>query len=105
VFVIVSLIFSFQSGAQTISPTIISDPSQNFLVNTGVEYLEDKNHIFTIGHVSRGDNFNVLEKGIPNFATTASAYWLRIRLRNETDRSKLLLKVSAPTLDSISFTK
>lgn len=103
VFVIVSLIFSFQSGAQTISPTIISDPSQNFLVNTGVEYLEDKNHTFTIGHVSRGDNFNVLEKGIPNFATTASAYWLRIRLRNETDRSKLLLKVSAPTLDSISF--
>ncbi len=102
-FVTISMLCSLVAGAQKVPVIVVADPSKNYLVNTGVEYIEDKNHNLTYAQVSQAQNFQILEKGIPNFAVTKSAYWLKICLRNETDRSRLMLRVSAPTVDSISY--
>ena len=102
-FVIVSLLFSLVTSAQKVPVIVVSDPTKNYLVNTGVEYLEDVGHNMTYEQVAQTRDFQILEKGIPNFAVTKSAFWLKICLRNETDRSKLMLRVSAPTVDSISY--
>ncbi len=41
--------------------------------------------------------------GIPNENITSSAFWLRVRIKNETDLPKLVLKLSNPTIDSIAY--
>ncbi|GAA4467943.1 7TM diverse intracellular signaling domain-containing protein [Nemorincola caseinilytica] len=93
---------SVVAGAQNVPPITISDPDKNYLVTTGVEYIEDKTHSLTYKDVVNA-HYEVWPKGIPNFATTSSAYWLRIRLRNESSTGKLMLRLSAPTTDSVFF--
>lgn len=98
----VCYLLSFVAGAQQVPAITISDLNKNYLVTTGVEYIEDKTHSLTYADVVAATNYQVT-KGIPNFATTSSVYWIRIRLRNETSVSKLMVRLSAPTTDSVFF--
>lgn len=93
---------SFLSRAQGVPAISITDPTKNYLVTTGVEYLEDPSHSLKFTDVVNAQ-YKVWPEGIPNFEITQSAYWVRLKLRNETERNKLMLRISMPTLDSISF--
>jgi len=94
---------SLFSVAQNVAPVLITNPEKNYILTSGLEYVEDKTHSLTIDDVLRTSDFQIWAQGIPNFATTKSAYWLKIRLRNETSNTKLLLRLSAPTLDSVWY--
>lgn len=100
--VIFSLFYTASRG-QGAPAVTISDVSKNYLITTGVEYIEDPAHTYTFTDVANRREFTVWPEGIPNFEITRSAYWMRVRLKNETGRNKLMFRISSATIDSISF--
>jgi len=86
------------------APTIFINQTEDVVkVTTGIDYLEDTGHAYTIEGVIASQQFKLWPKGIPNFAITRYVYWLRIHVQNTTSNKRLLLKVSSPTLDSLTY--
>jgi hypothetical protein len=102
-FIILFSLFHTVCNAQGVPAVAISDVSKNYLITTGVEYIEDPTHTLSFADVAGKTEFKVWPEGIPNFEITKSAYWLRIKLKNETGRNKFMLRISSATVDSIAF--
>lgn len=89
--------------AQQDAVVAVTNAAQRVQIISGVGYLEDKRHDLTIDDVSKSDSFKIQDKGTINLAITPSAYWLKLQVKNETDQPALVLKLSNPGLDSVTF--
>jgi signal transduction histidine kinase len=81
----------------------VTDNTSIVHINSGIELLEDVHHNIPPDSVLAGKGFAVLPRGIPNKNITPSAFWFRLKIRNETNLPQLLLKLSNPALDSVAY--
>jgi len=89
--------------SQTVAPVVIKDADASYSITSGIEYIEDPRHELTANSILAATNYKVWKEGIPNFGAVTTLYWVRLKVRNETNDSNLTLKVSDPTLDSLTF--
>ena len=98
------MVFSTSLRADTVK---IAANFERFIVDPLIEVYEDKSGDITIDDlINDGDHgkFQSLTTKSANFGYTDSAYWLRFSLINESSKTKnLLLELSYPLLDSVSF--
>ncbi len=99
----VLIFWAVASFAQTDAGVTIANADTHFQVTSGVGYVEDVNHSLTIDSVSKISSFKLQDPGTINLGITSSAFWLRLQINNETDQKKLLLKLSNPGLDTVTF--
>ncbi|WP_018625981.1 sensor histidine kinase [Niabella aurantiaca] len=83
--------------------TNIDDSEKTYLVTQSqIEYLEDGKGQYTFPEVAQLP-FQSFKGQVPSFFISHSVFWLRIRLRNNTDISRLLIALNHPTLDEVQF--
>lgn len=67
-----------------------------------MEILEDPGGALTLEDV-KDRPFRHVESGAPSFGYTSSAYWVRLRVRNDSAAAEWLLVLSAPRLGDVRF--
>lgn len=72
-------------------------------VTTGLEILQDPGHNLSIDSVANSRDFKLDSERTPNLQVSSSVWWVRLKIRNETDQNRLLLKLSYPELDSLDY--
>ncbi|WP_300598896.1 7TM diverse intracellular signaling domain-containing protein [Niabella sp.] len=83
--------------------TSVDDSKKTYLVtHAQIEYLEDQKGQYSFPAVTRLP-FQSYKGQVPNFFISHSTFWLRIRVRNNTDFPRLLIALSHPTLDEVVF--
>lgn len=90
-------------NAQPASPVTVKSTDDVKQILSGIEVLEDATHSFTIDSVAKSSQFLVLNNVTPNLDVTKSAYWVRLKIRNETQLPQLILKLANSGLDSVTF--
>ncbi|MBD0285903.1 MAG: hypothetical protein ICV79_10840 [Flavisolibacter sp.] len=82
----------------------ISNTKDVFNLAYSAWYLEDKEGKKTIQDVSapEAEPFKKINQPVCNFGMTASAYWVKCTLRNETDE-KIYLELGNPTLTDVQL--
>ncbi|MCD2425661.1 ATP-binding protein [Niabella pedocola] len=89
--------------AQGQQVTSIDDSKKTYLVtHAQIEYLEDQKGQYSFPSVTQMP-FQSYKGQVPNFFISHSVFWLRIRVRNNTDFTRLLISLSHPTLDEVVF--
>ena len=81
----------------------VTPANRQVQINSGVQILEDPHHSFTADSIFSSNKFTPYPDGILNLGITSSVYWLKIKLKNETESPRLMLKLSNPNLDSVGF--
>lgn len=87
------------------SQVIINNNKVVFNLAYKAWYLEDKEgkkNILDIAAPQTNENFIKLNKAVCNFGMTASPYWIKCSLRNETDE-KIYLELGNPTLTDVQL--
>ncbi|MCD6012543.1 MAG: zraS 2 [Flavipsychrobacter sp.] len=100
------LLFAFsvmQANAQPASTVALQSTDEVKQILSGIEVLEDTHRTLTIGDISKSGQFKVLDNVTPNLNVTTSAYWVRLKIRNETQLPQLILKLANSGLDSVTF--
>ncbi|MGJ7033059.1 sensor histidine kinase [Niabella hirudinis] len=93
----------FLIRAQGQQVTSVDDSKKTYLVtHTQIEYLEDQRGEYSFPAVTRLP-FQSYRGQVPNFFISHSVFWLRVRIRNNTDYPRLLVALSHPTLDEVVF--
>ena len=93
-----------RANAQVSTPvTKLSSAVEILRIHSGIEALEDPYHIISPDSAFKSLSFKELPAGVPNKNYTSSAYWFRIRVKNETELSHFILKLANPALDSVDF--
>ncbi|MBO9618923.1 MAG: GHKL domain-containing protein [Niabella sp.] len=84
-------------------PVVISNADQVVSINKNkIQYLEDKNHSFSIEAV-QAMKFQESPSQVPNFFITASAYWVKFIISNRSNATKLLVNLKHPTIDNATL--
>lgn len=81
----------------------INNLSENVLIGNGVYFLEDKAGSKTLDDVLIDTTFAAVKGASPNFGISASTFWLKIVLKNNSNETKFRIQVAQPSLDKISF--
>ena len=102
-FLLFAILFVNTICAQPISPTTVANNHETIIIKSGIECIEDAGHDLSPESVFKSKEFKELARGIPNKDITSSVYWFRVKIRNETDLSHLVLKLSDPAMDSIDY--
>ncbi|SDC37857.1 sensor histidine kinase [Niabella drilacis] len=93
----------FLIRAQGQQLTSVDDSKKTYLAtHAQIEYLEDQKGQYSFPAVTR-QPFRSYKGQVPNFFISHSVFWLRIRVRNNTAFSRLLVALSHPTLDEVVF--
>jgi len=97
-----------QSNAPTPSdPLVLTDGQGNHPLGLHMELLEDPSGKLSIDDVSSpafASRFTPSQVAVPNYGYTNSAYWLRMRLRNEASLVNLwLLEVNFQNLNYVDL--
>ncbi|MCF3111935.1 GHKL domain-containing protein [Niabella sp. CC-SYL272] len=83
--------------------TSIDDSKKTYLVtHAQIEYLEDPKGQYRFPGVT-GRPFQSYKGQVPNFFVSHSVFWLRIRIRNNTELPRLMVALNHPTLDEVVF--
>lgn len=83
--------------------TSIDDSKKTYLVtHAQIEYLEDQKGQYRFPAVAQMP-FQSYKGQVPNFFISHSVFWLRIRVRNNTDLPRLMVALNHPTLDEVVF--
>ena len=84
IFIIAALLVSIKANA--VEPALTSDDALQLNLNPYVELLEDPDGKLTIDQVSSpayASRFKKNHQEVPTFGYTASAYWVRLTIRNQ----------------------
>ncbi len=98
-----TFLFAAKISAQSIPAVVVANAKEVVHINSGIEFLEDTGHAFSPESVFKSTGFRVVPDGIPNEKFTSSAFWFRFKIKNETTAPYLILKLSDPPLDSITY--
>ena len=90
-------------SAQTLKPVTVSNAAEIVTIDSGIGFLEDANHNFSPENVFKSGDFKINTGGTPNMNVTSSAFWFKLKIRNETNLPQLILKLSYPEMDSIDY--
>ena len=85
------------------SQIVYKNSNKNLDVNSEVYYFEDKTNSLTINQVIENNDFDLVQKQIPNFGITSSSIWLKIPIKNTTLIPNLILQIDQPIIDEIEF--
>ena len=83
--------------AQDLPELILDNLETRYPLDLNLEYLEDPEGRLTIQDVTQPEvsaQFTPNSQATPNFGITESAYWLRFRVRNQTDQDSWKLAFS-----------
>ena len=64
---------------------VISNPKQSILIGKSVYILKDESGKMTFNEVVLSKNFIKSEVEVPNLGVSSNTYWLRFRIKNETE--------------------
>jgi len=70
-----------------------------------IEVLEDHNDSFSLEQVITSTEFKIMAQEIPNLGISASAFWLKFEIKNNTNNSNLNLILEQPNLDEVELYK
>ena len=68
-----------------------------------IEILEDYNNSFSLEQVITSREFKITSQKIPNLGISASAFWLKFEIKNNTNHSSLNLILEQPNLDEVEL--
>ncbi|TDO24419.1 sensor histidine kinase [Pedobacter duraquae] len=80
--------------------------NENETVNnfgTQVVLLTDTNHRLNAITAFKSNAYKAIETAVPNLGISKAAYWIKIRVRNNTKDPQLILQIPLPTLDFVDF--
>ena len=101
--IIIFLFSLFMIRAQGQRVTNIDDGKKTYLVtHAQIEYLEDSKSQYSFPAVTQMP-FLSFNGQVPSFFISHSTFWLRIKVRNNTDIPDLLIALNHPTLDEVVF--
>jgi two-component system NtrC family sensor kinase len=101
-FFFIAIIITKLSGAQ-IMVSDAPDQGLNVNLNNGISFIEDKKGTLSFDEIRKSRDFVRLEKSVPNFGISTSAFWLKLEIKNNTRRETYRLQISQPSLDEIDF--
>lgn len=88
----------------TAQAPVVIDGKEPVTIGRYLEILEDKENALTVDQLpARADNFTASKDANPNLGLSASAFWLKFSVRNETGEDELLLQMESPLLDFVEF--
>lgn len=100
-FLFIALWITKLSNAQIVIKSTIDT---NIYVSSGISFIEDKNGTLTFDEIVNSANFQPVKKTVPNFGISPSTYWLRVQIKNESEKlGNMRLQVTQPGLDEIDF--
>ena len=97
-FISIILISFFPISMFPLEPVILTDSKGEYSLGLHLEYLKDKDKKLKIEDVTSPKFSNQFVKSkheISNFGLTDSAYWIRFKLKNNSDKDKWLIKLTA----------
>ncbi len=101
------VIILFTSSLFAIEPVILKNTIGKYQLGNYLEYLEDKEKIWTIKDVTSdklSKQFVKSDKKILSFGFTGSAYWIRFTVKNRLDKEhKWYLEINNPHIDQIDL--
>jgi len=97
------ILTSYVGQAQPVTPVIVRNTDEIIRLDSDIQYIEDVNHNILLDSAVTSNNYKIWKKGVPNLGITSSAYWVRLKIKNETNSQKLALRISYPGLDSVLF--
>lgn len=80
-----------------------TDSSKVFIIGKQVQVLEDPAGAMTFEQVRNTAAFKPSDKDVPNFGISKSVYWLKMSVANQATDLRILLTLSYPQLDQVSF--
>ncbi len=96
------IVLCLPSVLKAANPVVYSSSKEVLNVSPLLEIFEDKTGQLTFDQAIKMP-FTRDKNKVPNFGVTESVFWIRIRLKNSSDKEHLVLDLSLPTLDKIDF--
>jgi hypothetical protein len=100
-----AVVFALFVSAFAHAQVKISNTKDAFNLAYNALYLEDKagkKNIHDVSGPGTNESFKKINKSVCNFGTTASPYWVKCTLRNETNE-KIYLELGNPTLTDVQL--
>lgn len=107
IFLLLVLLLGLAGIPAPANPVVFSAHSGSALleVREPVLYLEDPSGQMPVQAVVKSDQFRLTKHQIPNLGVSASAFWLKMTIRNQSAVDNLLLEVAYPLLDEVCLYK
>lgn len=93
---LISLLHSAYAGEVVFKGTDVTIGKQ-------VEILEDTSAALTIDEVNAHGKFTPSFEDTPNFGVSASAFWVRLNIRNNSAEDNLFLELAYPRIESVTL--
>jgi signal transduction histidine kinase len=97
------LLFALPHGIWAQDTIRYSDNSGNILVGNRVAILEDKTNALTVEQALQSKDFVASKADVPNLQISASAFWVKIVVKNLSSSRNVVLNLDYPTMDSVTF--
>lgn len=91
------------AGAAIGKEIVLSEDSKRVPIEGNYLYLEDKQGNWTIHDVMENVEFHSGSKRTPNFGYSASAYWLKFQVRNQSRNNDWYVQLENPFLNEIEL--
>jgi signal transduction histidine kinase len=95
--------FSFLSVASVAETVLYSDKTSRLDLGGSIEILEDKAGALSFEQALASDQFKLSTQKVPNLGLSSSAFWLKIRIRNQSSSGQLLLMLEQPNMDEVAL--
>ncbi|MES2567703.1 MAG: 7TM diverse intracellular signaling domain-containing protein [Bacteroidota bacterium] len=82
---------------------IYSVAHHSLLIGRSVLILEDKDDKFSLNDVVISKDFVNSNKPVPDLGISNSAFWIKVKIQNNTDNKKLLFELSNPMIDEVEL--
>ncbi len=82
---------------------VIKELHRPINVKNHIFYLEDKKNAFNFNEVTASKDFKRVESNIPNFGISNSSFWLKLIVKNKSEKEDFLLEIGQPGLDEVDF--
>jgi signal transduction histidine kinase len=93
----------YTANAQQSGAVVLQNADEIKQVLSNIEILEDASHVLPIDSAVKSIQYKIWNNVTPNLDVTSSAYWVRLRLKNETGQSQLILKLANAGIDSVAY--
>src|SRR4051812_4521758 len=78
---------------------IVSDSTNNFLIGKSLWILEDKNDEYKFNDIIKSNEFIKSTYEVPNLSVSNSSFWIKFKVKNNTNSEILLLELDYPLMD------
>ncbi|MCH8332233.1 MAG: hypothetical protein IH946_12835 [Bacteroidetes bacterium] len=80
-----------------------NDPTKSIMIGQYIDILEDHENNLTFTQVTKSDQFKRSDSKVPNLGVTSSSFWIKFKLKNNTNEDGLLLELGQPLMDEVEF--